>query len=84
MPYKLLQTYCLCFFAVKSQRQKFCFILLNQKQEEMNERLVALEKKGIGLIDDLSRQIENSLPLKNDNDLRKFESDLADDFFFGC
>jgi len=64
------------------QRQKFYFMLLNQKQEKMNERLTALEKKGIGLTDDLSKQIESSLPFKIDNNLRKFESDLGDDDFF--
>jgi len=64
------------------KRQKLYFMTLNQKFEDMDERLRALENKDRSYDDELYKQVDRSLPLQNEDDLQQFEDNLADDRFF--
>jgi len=66
------------------KRQKLYFMTLNQKFEDMDERLRALENKDRSHDDELYKQVDRSLPLQNEDGLQQFEDNLADDRFFSA
>jgi len=66
------------------KRQNLYFMTLNQKFEDMDERLRTLKNKDRSYDDELYKQMDRSLRLQNEDDLQQFKDNLADDKFFSA